>query len=115
MSGHGYMLARKTSLVAHNFSAANSHLSGKLVDSISNIINAKIFSNIAFEATRIEEAVNTVGEQDKLLQRRIITTDFFQNMILRAWKPDAVILISDIPHRKNNIPKPQARKRALAG
>ena len=78
---NGYLLAKKTSLVAHRFSAANSHLSGQLVDSISNIINAKIFSNIAFEATRIEDSVNTVGEQDKLLQRRIITTDFFQNMI----------------------------------
>lgn len=78
---NGYLLARKTSLVAHSFSAANSQLSGQLVDSISNIINAKIFSNIAFEATRIENTVNTVGVQDKLLQRRIMYTDFFQNMI----------------------------------
>ena len=81
---NGYLLARKTSLVAHGFSAANSHLSGQLVDSISNIINAKIFSNIAFESTRIEDSVNIVGVQDKLLQRRIMTTDFFQNMIFTA-------------------------------
>lgn len=78
---NGYQLARKTSLVAHNFSEANSQLSGQLVDSISNIINAKIFSNTSFEATRIEDAVNCVGEQDKLLQRRIIYTDFCSNMI----------------------------------
>ncbi len=78
---NGYQLARKTSLVAHDFSEANSQLSGQLVDSISNIINAKIFSNTSFEATRIEDAVNCVGTQDKLLQRRIIYTDFCSNMI----------------------------------
>lgn len=78
---NGYQLAKKTSLVAHDFSEANSQLSGQLVDSISNIINAKIFSNTSFEATRIEDAVNCVGSQDKLLQRRIIYTDFCSNMI----------------------------------
>ncbi len=78
---NGYKLAKKTSVAAHDFSEANSRLSGQLVDSIANIINAKIFSNIFFETTRIEDAVNRVGSEDKLLQRRIIYTDFCLNMI----------------------------------
>lgn len=78
---NGFQFAKKTAYYAHGFSKANSHLTGQLVDSISNIVSAKIFSNISFETTRIDNAVNTVGEQEKLLQKQIIRADFYQNLI----------------------------------
>lgn len=81
---NGYYMARNTTRIAHDFSHANSHLTGQLVDSISNILSAKIFSNVSFETKRIAEAVRTVGGQDKLLQRQIMWTDFYQNMIYTA-------------------------------
>ncbi len=81
---NGYYMARNTTRIAHDFSHANSHLTGQLVDSISNILSAKIFSNVSFETKRIAEGVKTVGNQDKLLQRQIMWTDFYQNMIYTA-------------------------------
>lgn len=77
----GYLFAKKTTYYAHQFSETSSHLTGQLVDSISNIISAKIFSNIGYEKTRIDGSVNLVGEQDKLLQKQIIKSDFYQNII----------------------------------
>lgn len=78
---NGYYMAKKTALIAHDFSQANSLLTGQLVDSIANILSAKIFSNVSFEKHRINEAVNVVGERDKSLQKQIIWTDFYQNII----------------------------------
>ena len=78
---NGYYMAKKTAHIAHDFSHANSHLAGQLVDSITNILSAKIFSNVSFETNRIDGAVSAVGEQDKRLQKQIMWTDFYQNMI----------------------------------
>lgn len=78
---NGYYMARKTASIAHDFSRANSHLTGQLVDSITNILSAKIFSNVSFETNRIDGAVSAVGDQDKRLQRQIMWADFYQNMI----------------------------------
>jgi ATP-binding cassette subfamily B protein len=81
---NGYAMAKKTARIAHQFSHSNSFLTGQLVDSISNILSAKIFSNVSFEKGRIDEAVNTVGDQDKLLQKQVMWTDFYQNIIFTA-------------------------------
>ncbi len=78
---NGYYMAKKTANIARDFSEANSHLTGQLVDSISNIVSAKIFSNISYEKSRIDTAVNVVGAQDQRLQKQIMKTDFFQNII----------------------------------
>ena len=78
---NGYFMAKNTARIAHDFSQANSHLSGQLVDSIANILSAKIFANVAFETSRIDTAVSAVGSQDKRLQKQIMWTDFYQNMI----------------------------------
>lgn len=78
---NGYYMAKKTARIAHDFSHANSHLTGQLVDSITNILSAKIFSNVSFETNRIDGAVSAVGDQERRLQRQIMWTDFYQNMI----------------------------------
>lgn len=82
---NGYQFAKKTARFAHDFSQANSHLTGQMVDTISNIVSAKIFSNISFETTQIDKTVSMVGQRDKLLQQQIMRTDFFQNIIYTVF------------------------------
>ena len=78
---NGYLLNRKTTSFAHDFAAEKSQVTGQLVDSISNVVSAKIFSNTAYETSRIESVFNTVGQKDKLMQQQIMYTSLSLNII----------------------------------
>jgi len=77
----GYVMSRQTARLAQGFSLANSKITGQLVDSISNIMSIKIFGNTSFEQTRIDSLITDVSSKDQLLQKQIMRTDFFQNLI----------------------------------
>lgn len=79
--GNGFRFAKKTVQYAHAFAEMNSKLSGRLVDSISNIVSAKIFSNIAYETRQIDNAVSEVGQKDAALQKQMLKTHFYQNVL----------------------------------
>ncbi len=78
---NGYLLNRKTTSFAHDFAEEKSRVTGQLVDSISNIVSAKIFSNTTHETNRIEAVFNAVGQKDKLLQKHIMFISFNLNII----------------------------------
>lgn len=77
----GYLLNKKTTSFAHDFAEEKSKVAGQLVDSISNIMSAKIFSNTAHETNRIEGVFNSVGQKDKLLQKHIMFISLNLNII----------------------------------
>ena len=79
--GNGYRLSKKTTFYAHDFAKASSTLTGQLVDSISNIVSAKVFGNVSHETSRVEEAVSQVGQADQRLQHQVNRTNFFQNLV----------------------------------
>ncbi len=78
---NGFRMAKKTVQYAHVFSDTASKLSGQLIDSISNIISAKIFTNIPYETTRVDNFVNDVAHKDVILQKHILRTHLYQNLI----------------------------------
>ncbi len=77
----GYFLNKKTTSFAHDFAEEKSQVTGQLVDSISNIMSTKIFSNTAHETNRIETVFNSVGRKDKLLQKHVMFLSFNLNII----------------------------------
>ena len=79
--GNGYRLSKKTAFYAHGFAKASSTLTGQLVDSISNIVSAKVFGNVSHETNRVEQAVSEVGQADQRLQHQVNRTNFFQNLV----------------------------------
>lgn len=79
--GNGFRMAKKTVQYAHVFSDTASKLNGQLVDSISNIISTKIFTNIPYETTRVDNFVNDLAKKDIILQKHILRTHMFQNLI----------------------------------
>lgn len=81
----GYVYAKRTAQYAYQYSTANNQLSGQLVDSIANIVSAKIFANVSHEAARINRAVSAVGEQAKLMEWQVIGSDFYQNIIFTLF------------------------------
>lgn len=54
-----FLLATKCRKYAKNFAATRSQVSGKLVDAVTNIINIKMFSKLAFERKHLSEYLNS--------------------------------------------------------
>jgi ATP-binding cassette subfamily B protein len=82
--GNGYRAAKKTEVYASKFSEAISHLNGQVVDSVSNIISAKIFSNLDFEEARLSTVATELSEKDIKLQSHINMTHFYQGFLYTA-------------------------------
>jgi ATP-binding cassette subfamily B protein len=82
--GNGYRLANQTTEYAADFSQATSALSGQVVDSVANIMSAKIFSNVGYEERRLQGVTEQLSQKDILLQSHINKTHFFQGLLYTA-------------------------------
>ena len=79
--GNGYRLANQTTEYAMDFSNTNSLLSGQVVDSVANIMSAKIFSNIGHEESRLTGVTEHLSQKDILLQSHINKSHFHQGLL----------------------------------
>ena len=61
------------------FSQSLTTLSGKMVDSISNVMNTRLFSRHGYEVKRIEEAVNDTMGKDRAMQWHVLKMRIFQD------------------------------------
>jgi len=78
---NGMRLAKSVQNHSKEFSRANSRLSGFLVDSVTNIVSTKIFSNKDYETSIVEKEVNRLGEKDRNLRWNILKVHNQQNWI----------------------------------
>ena len=63
-----WWFSKKTKKLSRDFSESKSTLSGKIVDSITNLISVRIFARHSFENNRLEEAVNDSVKKDRAVQ-----------------------------------------------
>lgn len=91
----GYRLSVKTASHANNLAAINNLTIGKMVDRISNIVSMKVFSNISYESKIVESDINAVGTKDIALQKQIMKTHAFLNLIYTAL---IVLLLAVLIH-----------------
>lgn len=62
----------KTKMLSHDFAESKSALSGKIVDSVSNLTNMRLFARHAYENQRLGEAINETVTKDRAVQRYIL-------------------------------------------
>lgn len=68
------------------FATAKSTVMGKVVDSVSNVTNLRLFSRHAYENQLIQEAVQDTVDKDRAMQRTILKMRIF-------WDVSIIILI----------------------
>ena len=68
------------------FATAKSTVMGKLVDSVSNVTNLRLFSRHVFENQLVQEAVQDVVNKDRTMQRTILKMRIF-------WDVSIIVLI----------------------
>lgn len=91
----GYKLSVNTAAHANNLAAINNLTLGKMVDRIANIVSMKVFSNISYESKIVENDINAVGTKDITLQKQIMKTHAFLNLIYTAL---IVLLLAGLIH-----------------
>jgi ATP-binding cassette subfamily B protein len=67
------------------FSQSVATLFGAIVDSISNIISAKMFANVPYERKRINKTLNDVVEKDRALQWYILKVHFVEALTVTIF------------------------------
>jgi len=79
--GNGYRLSRKAQKYITVFSETNSAVNGQIVDSVSNIASAKIFSNVEHESQRIHQFLEDLSLRDRAVQWFFLRTSFIQDLL----------------------------------
>ena len=68
------------------FATAKSSVMGKVVDSVSNVTNLRLFSRHAYENKLIQDAVQDTVDKDRMMQRTILKMRIF-------WDVSIIVLI----------------------
>lgn len=77
-----FKMSKKSEQHAYALSDADNILSGKMVDSITNIMSGKLFSNLRHEKKIILASSNTYAEKDRILQWSMLRTFFVQGTLV---------------------------------
>ncbi|MBN9289048.1 MAG: ABC transporter ATP-binding protein [Gammaproteobacteria bacterium] len=80
--GASYYMAKKSEALSYEFSEADNVVGGKIVDSITNILSAKLFSNFNHEEKLISKSLKDVVAKDQLLQWHMMKTYFMQGTLI---------------------------------
>ncbi len=75
-----YRLAMGSEKFVRVFMESFSVYNGKIIDSLTNIITTKIFSNETSEKRRVKRALNQMAEKDQEMQRYMLKIHVFQGM-----------------------------------
>lgn len=79
--GNSFYFSNKGQKFTFAFSEANSVVNGQVVDSVSNIASAKIFTNVEHESSRIQDYLKELEFKDKLVQWFFLKNSFIQDSI----------------------------------
>ncbi|MGE4574746.1 ABC transporter ATP-binding protein [Parachlamydia sp.] len=74
------LLARKSQEYAETFSYARSSITGKIVDSLSNILNIKLFAHEKYESRYLQEALKDTVTKDQNLQWYLLKVKCFYTL-----------------------------------
>lgn len=79
-----YKLSKRSEALSYALSETDNQLGGNVVDSISNMISAKIFSNTRYEKALISDAALKLIDKDRKLQMHMLKTFFVQGLMVTA-------------------------------
>lgn len=83
--GNGFYSSNKGQPLTIAFSETNSSVSGQIVDSVSNISSAKIFTNVEHESQRIQKFLEELSVKDRALQWFFLKNRSIQDLIYFAF------------------------------
>lgn len=96
------MLSKKAQLYAENFSEARSTVVGKIIDSISNILNVKLFAREGYEKHYLRNYLNDSLAKDRTANWYLLKVKIFYSCSISLLT--AIIMLLLIYERsKNNI------------
>ncbi len=75
-----YWMSRKSEQLSYVYSEAGTVMSGKLVDSIINIMSTKLFTNTKYEEDVVFNSINTLMEKDRALQWYLLKANIVQGL-----------------------------------
>ncbi len=75
-----YWMSRKSEQLSYVYSEAGTVMSGKLVDSILNIMSTKLFSNVKYEEGVVFSSINTLMAKDRALQWYMLKANIVQGL-----------------------------------
>lgn len=88
-----FILAKGSEEKSFSLARSVASLNGAIVDSVSNILSTKIFSNIAYEKKRINESVGSVVKNDRGLQWYILKVQFIQALLTTVLTAALIICL----------------------
>ena len=75
-----YTMSKKSEALSYALSEAGNNMNGKLVDSIVNIMSAKLFANVKHEEKVLFNSIDNLMAKDRALQWYLLKTYFKQGM-----------------------------------
>ena len=73
-----FLMSKKSEKMSYTLSDSENTVGGRIVDSISNIMSTKLFSNFKHEKNILTKALNQFVAKDRLLQLNMLKIHFFQ-------------------------------------
>lgn len=65
---------------SYSFSSSKTIVSGKIVDSISNVINSRLFARESYELSQVDVAMQDAVNKDRIMQMYILKMRFLQDI-----------------------------------
>jgi len=96
-----YLASKPLNRLAHNLSETNSQFAGIISDSISNVMNTKLFTNIDYEVANIDQILNELTNKDRNLRWYNIKISFFHGASVTLFI--GCMLIALIYARSRNL------------
>ncbi|MGD9591660.1 MAG: ABC transporter ATP-binding protein [Candidatus Berkiella sp.] len=75
-----YWMSKRSEKLSFALSAAGNNMSGKMVDSIVNIMSTKLFSNRRYEEDVVFNSINNLMEKDRALDWYMLKVNFVQGL-----------------------------------
>ncbi len=96
------VFSRKAQKYSESFSRSRNHVSGKIVDSISNILNVKLFARESYENRVLSNSLDEMVEKERGLQWFLLKVKAFYGLSIVILTSSMLFLII-YQRSKNNI------------
>ena len=74
-----YLASKQLNMLSQKLSETNSRFAGTISDSISNVMNTKLFTNIDYEVINIDQVLTELTKQDRNLRWYNLNVSFFHD------------------------------------
>ena len=75
-----YWMSQKSEQLSYAVSEAGNNMSGKIVDSIINVMNTKLFANVKYEEKVVFSSIDNLMAKDRALQWYLVKAYFMQGI-----------------------------------